>query len=166
MPVQFAERTPLPAPPAQAFAVLVDPDFLAARAQRSGALEHTESVTTEGAVTVVSSTRTVPTTGLPQAASRFLGSTAVVEQVERWEPADADGSRRGSLRLTVRGAPVELLAAATLSAGEGGCVHELSGALTVQVPLFGGTVEKAALPGLLDLVRAEIGLARERLSAR
>ncbi|MCI2239764.1 DUF2505 domain-containing protein [Paenibacillus sp. TRM 82003] len=164
MPTPFSERSPLPGPPAAVFALLTDPGFLAERAVRSGAVEHTEEVGTEGSATVVRSTRTVGTAGLPRVAAGYLGATAVVEQVERWEAAGPDGSRSGSLELTVRGAPVRLEARARLQPAGDGCEHELTGALSVDVPLFGGSVEQAALPGLLDLVRAEVQLARERLT--
>ncbi|WP_337062435.1 DUF2505 domain-containing protein [Kineococcus sp. G2] len=165
MPTPFTERSPLPGPPEAVFALLTDPGFLAERAVRSGAVEHTEEVGTEGGATVVRSTRTVGTAGLPRVAAGYLGATAVVEQVERWGAADPDGSRDGSLELTVRGAPVRLEARARLRpAAEDGCEHELTGALSVDVPLFGASVEQAALPGLLDLVRAEVQLARERLA--
>jgi hypothetical protein len=157
----FSERSEFTAGPAEVWAVLVDPAFLVARAERSGALGHDESVTAEGGTTIVTSSRTVGTDRLPQAASRFLGTTAVVDQVERWAPADADGSRRGQLTLTIRSAPVELTATVVLTAVGTGSAYELTGSLTVRVPLLGGSVEKAALPGLLDLVRSEVELARE-----
>ena len=164
MPAQFSERSALPAAPAAVFTVLTDPAFLAARAEHTGAAEHTAAVTTEREETVITSARTVSTTGLPAAAARFLGGTAVVEQVERWGPAAADGSRDGSLTLTVRGAPVELRGRARLCGdGATGSVHELSGTLTVRVPLLGGSVEQAALPGLVSLVRSEVDLARQWL---
>ncbi|WP_432513667.1 DUF2505 domain-containing protein [Kineococcus sp. SYSU DK001] len=161
MPVQFSERAQLPADPATVFGVLVDPEFLRARARRSEAVDHTESVTADGDVTVVSSSRTVRTDVLPAAAARFLGATAVVEQVERWEPAAADGGRRGRLTLTVRSAPVELVATALLTPEGTGTQHALDGSLTVRVPLLGAQVERAALPGLLQLIRSEVDLARE-----
>lgn len=161
MPVQFAERSEFTTSPAEVFAILTDPAFLVARAARSNALAHTESVTLEGDVTVVSTTRTVSTDVLPPAAGKFLGTTAVVEQVERWEPADSDGGRRARLTLTIRSAPVELSAATTLVPHGTGSLHTLQGSLTVRVPLLGGTVEKAALPGLLQLIRSETELARE-----
>jgi hypothetical protein len=164
VPTNFSQSSQLPADPAAVWAVLVDPAFLVARAERSGALGHEESVTREAATTVVTTSRTVGTERLPQAASRFLGATAVVEQVERWAPADPDGSRRGELTLTIRSAPVELTATVTLTPVPTGSTHDLTGSLSVRVPLLGGSVEKAALPGLLDLVRSEVELAREWLT--
>jgi hypothetical protein len=160
----FSERSEFSAAPGDVWAVLVDPRFLVARAERSGALGHEESVTEDGGTTVVTTSRTVGTDRLPQAASRFLGATAVVEQVERWAPAEADGSRSGRLTLTIRSAPVELTAKAVLAPSGTGTVHELTGSLSVRVPLLGGSVEKAALPGLLDLMRSEVELARQWLS--
>lgn len=161
MSTDFSERSEFTAPPGAVWAVLTDPDFLVARAERSGALAHEESVTDEAGTTVVTTSRTVGTDRLPQAASRFLGATAVVDQVERWAPAGSDGSRRGQLTLTIRSAPVELTAKTALAPTGAGTVHELTGSLSVRVPLLGGTVEKAALPGLLDLIRSEVELARE-----
>ena len=164
MATPFSERSPLPAPPAAVFALMTDPAFLAERAARSGAVEHAEAVSSEDGTTVVRSSRTVSTSGLPRVAAGYLGATAVVEQVERWGAQAPDGSREGSLELTVRGAPVRMRASAHLRPAGGGCEHELTGTLEVQVPLFGGSVEQAALPGLLDLVRSEVQLARERLA--
>ncbi|GAB3233719.1 hypothetical protein GCM10027586_15170 [Kineococcus gypseus] len=164
MPTPFTERSSLPAPPEAALALLVDPDFLAERARISKAVEHEEDVRDEDGTTVVRSTRTVSTSVLPRVAAGFMGGTAVVEQVERWAPAAADGTREGTLELTVRGAPVRLQATSRLSPVEGGCEFELSGTLTVQVPFIGGGVEQAVLPGLLQLVRSEVQLARERLA--
>lgn len=164
MPTDFAERSEFTVDPAAVWAVLVDPAFLAARAERSGARDHQEAVTHEGGTTVVTSSRTVGTDRLPQAASRFLGSSAVVDQVERWAPAGPDGSRRAQLTLTVRSAPVELTGTVTLTPTATGSSYDLTGSLSVRVPLLGGSVEKAALPGLLDLIRSEVELARERLS--
>lgn len=161
MPTPFSEQTRFTAPPTAVHAVLVDPAFLRARAERSGALEHTESVTADGETVVVTSTRTVSTDVLPAAASRFLGSTAVVEQVERWDPAAADGSRRSHLTLTIRNAPVTLTASSVLAPDGAGSSHRLDGTFEVRVPLLGGQVERAALPGLLQLVRSESALAQE-----
>ncbi|MEZ0166754.1 DUF2505 domain-containing protein [Kineococcus sp. LSe6-4] len=161
MPTPFSELTRFTAAPAAVHAVLVDPAFLRARAERSGALEHSESVTDEGGVVVVTSSRTVSTAVLPAAAARFLGTTAVVEQVERWDPAGADGGRRSHLTLTIRNAPVTLSASSVLAADGPGSVHTLDGSLDVRVPLLGGQVERAALPGLLQLVRSESALAQE-----
>ena len=161
--MHFHERSPLPAGPAEVFAVMTDESFLAARARHTGALEQSSTVTVVGARTVVTSSRTVPTDRLPRAATKFLGGTAVVDQVEEWEAAGPDGSRDGTFRLTVAGAPVELTARTRLSAEGTGSVHDIEGDLTVRVPLIGRTVEQAVLPGLLDLVRAEVELARERL---
>ncbi|MGI4893721.1 MAG: DUF2505 domain-containing protein [Janthinobacterium lividum] len=163
MPASFSERFDLPADPVQAFAVLVDPAFLAARAVRSDALQHTSDVRTEGTATVVTSSRTVRTTGLPAAAAKFLGDTAVIGQVERWEEVGPDGSRDGSLTLTVEGAPVTLAATARLRAAGAACVYELIGTLSVRVPLLGGGVERATLPGLLALIRSEVDVARQWL---
>ncbi|WP_432486521.1 DUF2505 domain-containing protein [Kineococcus sp. SYSU DK018] len=166
MPTPFSELSPLPGPPDAVFALLTDSAFLGERALRSGAVEHEEEVgTEEDGTSVVRSSRTVSTAGLPRVAAGYLGTTAVVEQVERWAPAAADGSRDGTLELTVRGAPVRLEARTQLRPAADGCEHRLTGTLTVQVPLFGGGVEQAALPGLLDLVRSEVQLARERLTA-
>lgn len=161
--MHFHERSTLPAGPAEVFAVMTDEAFLSARARHTGALDSTGEVTVAGNRTVVTSSRTVPTDRLPVAASKFLGGTAVVDQVETWEVPAADGSREGTFTLTVKGAPVELKARTRLSAEGSGSVHDIEGDLTVRVPLIGRSVEQAALPGLLDLVRAEVELARERL---
>ena len=88
-----------------------------------------------------------------RAARRFTGATAVVEQVETWGAPDAEGNRRGSVSLTVRGAPVALQADTELATVRTGTRYRLAGTLDVRVPLFGGTVERALAPLLTGLVR-------------
>ncbi|PRY14757.1 DUF2505 domain-containing protein [Kineococcus rhizosphaerae] len=163
MPVQFSERSEFSAAPDAVFAVLVDPAFLRARAEGDETVAHTESVAQDGDATVVTTSRTVRTDVLPAAAAKFIGATAVVDQVERWGPPEPDGTRRARLTLTVRSAPVELVATTVLAPTPGGSAAQLDGSLTVRVPLLGGQVEKAALPGLLQLIRSEVELAREWL---
>ncbi|GAA0313635.1 DUF2505 family protein [Kineococcus aurantiacus] len=161
MPAPFSERSSFPIAPDAVLAVLLDPAFLRARADSPEVVDHSESVTREGEVHVVTTSRTVRTDVLPAAAAKFLGATAVVDQVERWEPAAADGSHRARLTLTVRSAPVELTATSVLTAAGTGSVLTMDGTLTVRVPVLGGQVEKAALPGLLRLIRSEVQLAQE-----
>ncbi|WP_369056554.1 DUF2505 domain-containing protein [Kineococcus terrestris] len=164
--MQVREDTRFDAAPDAVFAVLTDPGLARERAAASGALSSSVEVEESDGQVVVRTSRTVPTDQLPDAARRFVGETAVLEQEERWGPPAADGARTGALRLTVRGAPVALRADLSLRPVPGGTQHEVDGELRVDVPFLGRAVERAVAPVVTSLVRAEAEAAAERLRRR
>lgn len=154
-----------PAPPAEVAALLADRSFVEEVCAASGARSWEVEVTGDAAgAFTVTSTRVLPTDELPDVARRFVGETLSLREVDRWDAPGPDGSRTGTLELTVPGAPVRASAALALrGAGSGGTAHSLDGELKASIPLVGARIEKAAsVPLLMALDQLE-ALAGQRL---
>jgi hypothetical protein len=151
-----------PAGPDAVAALLADRSFVTevCAASSADAWDVEVSGTAQGAFTVTTE-RTLPTTGVPDAFRRFVGDSLRVRQVDTWEAAAADGTRSGTIRLEVVGAPVSARATTSLRAGGSGTEQQVSGELKAAVPLLGGRVERAAEPALVRALRDQ-----ERLAAR
>lgn len=143
-------------------ALLADRTFVeeVCAASSARAWEVDVSGSADGPFTVTTE-RTLPTDGIPEAFRRFIGETLRVRQVDRWEAPAADGTRSGTIHLEVVGSPVSATAATSLRAGGSGTEQPVSGELKASVPLIGGRVERAAEPALVAALRDQ-----ERLAAR
>lgn len=146
--MDIATRMEFPGTPEQVFAMMVDPDFLRAVCQASGALSYDVSV--DGLATRTS--RTLPS---PESAARFTGPQLTVVEDVGWAPAMTDGGRTGVVKMTVMGQPVGFNGEMRLSPGGGGTVAELSGELKVAVPLLGKKLEQSAAPAVLAGFRTQ-----------
>jgi hypothetical protein len=151
------------ADPATVFAMLTDVTFLALKAQATGALRHQGSVDWDGDRVTVRLLRMMPP-DVPDLVRRFVGDTIDLDQTETWGPAAADGSRTGSIRITMGGAPVQLTGDMWLTpTGTGGSLTSIDAQIKAAIPLFGGKIEKALHDALLQAVRIEENAGREWL---
>lgn len=155
-----------PAPPAAVAALLADRGFVEEVCAASGATSWEVAVEggAAGAFTVTSS-RTLPTDDLPEAARRFVGADIRLREVDRWEAPAPDGSRRGTLDLEVPGAPVVARASLLLRPEADGSAQVVTGEITASVPLVGGRIEKTAAGPLLAALDDLERIAARRLRA-
>ena len=165
MSVRLHEEIRYQADPEAVFAVLTDEAFLDARCRASGALEHSVEVTAADAGPRVRVRRVLPTRGLPDVATRFVGDRMVMVETTVWGPS-GKGTRRGSLDLALEGLPVTLSGNVLLSGDGGACLQVFDTDLVAKVPLFGGKVEQAAAPALRSGILAEAALAQRWLAER
>jgi hypothetical protein len=142
------------ADPASVFAMFTDEAFLARKAQATGALRHEGSVDHDGDRVTVRLLRVMPPE-VPDFIRRFIGDTIDLDQTEVWEPAAADGSRTGSIRITMGGAPVHLTGGLRLAPTETGSLTSVDAEIKAAIPLFGGKIEQAVHDALLQAVRIE-----------
>lgn len=146
-------------------AMLADPAFVADKCARTGAIEHTVDVDGDASGRfTVTTVRTMPTEDFPDVAKKFVGDTIVIQEVESWEAAEADGSRRGTTALRIKGAPVVLNGVLGLRADGTGTVETVDGELKASVPLIGGKLERAAEPAVRAAKRKEHEAGREYLA--
>lgn len=134
-------RTPLPASVEDAFAVLSGRAYVAAKRdalQDDSRLVSHETLPGGGVRVAVS--RQLPE-GTPAPLQRFLPKDGRVVQTDMWEPAGADGSRRGTWVVTAEGVPAQLGGTLLLEPADGGCVQVVEGSVKVRVPVVGGRVE-------------------------
>lgn len=135
-----------------------DAGYLEALCRRTGAVEH--EVQVDGLRTVVR--RVMPTDRFPDFARKLTGERITLVETTTWAPeADADGARRGDIRLTVDGAPVSATSTTVVRPDGTGAVEVVSGEVTAKVPLIGGRIEKAVLPALEAALDAQVDTYRD-----
>jgi hypothetical protein len=147
--------------------MLADPRYARTRVEASGATVEAADVTgtADGAFTVATR-RSVPTDQIPAQARAFVGSTLEVRQVEAWEAAEDDNSRRGSVVVEISGTPVRLTGTATLVADGTDSVLTYDGELKASLPLFGAAVEQAAAGAVRSALEAEQAAGNRWLAER
>lgn len=139
------------APPDRVHAMLVDRAFLDHACEQLGA----DECRTSSGDDVASVMASVPT---PDAVRGFLGPRMSARQEYTWDAPGDDGSRTGTLFLTVEGAPVLVNGVTALRPVAAGTAFDLDATLSVSVPLIGTTIERAAAPELQQMLEAQVRL--------
>lgn len=135
------------ADPDRVYAMMIDRDYLEQVCQASEATEYDVSV-------AGTKTRTSRTLNAPASAAKFTGPQLTVVEEVTWGPDRGEGSRDGTVKLTVPGQPVTMngtmtIKPGTISAGGPGTVVQLTGQLKVAIPLLGKKLEESAAPAVL-----------------
>jgi hypothetical protein len=141
--------------PEEVFAVLSDVKFQEAKCAATAAVKHSADVKTVGDHTVITTERILPSDGLPDFAKSMVGPTLKVTETQDWGPASSGGGRRGTVDMTVAGAPIALQGTMMLAPGGGGTVETIEAELKAKVPLIGGKIEKAAAPPIEEAIDIE-----------
>lgn len=146
-----------PAEPARVAAMLADPAYQRRRFERFGLDDAHIAVAARGSGFVSTISGSVPPSRLPAAATRFVRSAVSFGLTESWGEPAADGSRTGSLEVTVKGAPVKAGATTAMRPGSDGVTTSvvIDLELSVSVPLVGRTVEEKALAQVERVVSDE-----------
>ncbi|MGH8774867.1 MAG: DUF2505 domain-containing protein [Jiangellaceae bacterium] len=147
------------ADPATVFAMFTDDAYLARKAAATGALRHDSSVIRDGDRVTVRLLRVMPPE-VPDFVRRFVGDTIDLDQTDVWGPAAADGSRTGSIRIGMGGAPVNLAGGMTLAPSRSGSTATIDAKVKASVPLLGGKIEKAVHDAVVQAVRVEERVGR------
>ncbi len=138
----------LAASPEAAFAALISQENAQAVADRVGGGLESHEVTTQGESTTTVTVFTLPSDRLPEIVAKLMSNGVAVTLEETWGPAAADGARTSTIAASVKGAPVKVSGAETLSADGAGSVLSLEGEVTSSIPFLGGKISKAAEPFL------------------
>jgi hypothetical protein len=168
--MEFRASQPLPASAASVAAILADPAFYrATTAVAIGggqiAVEATVTGTPSGAFSVAIR-RTMAAGDLPRQVQAYLPGGLDLRQVNAWDPPDAQGSRHGTVTMTIVGAPIHLAGTVALIA-RGPDASELvnHARWRARIPLVGTLIEEAATPAVRAAVRAECDELVRRLGA-
>jgi hypothetical protein len=158
-------------PPAEVFAMLVDPAFQERKLAATGSLTWSVTVRPGEAdppdpdgTARVSSRRTLPTDRIPELFRAAVGSELTLVQTEEWARPGPDGARTGQLHIEVPGLPLTLTGALSLSPDGDGTRYLVDGELKAKVPLIGGKIEKAAEPAVRAAIDAEEQVGRDWLA--
>lgn len=152
--MEFTQSVSYPGTVEEVVAMYLTPDY---QQRRFGSfiVEGSESVAVEGERITFSGTARPEL--LPAAASRFVKGALHISFTEEWTRDEAGA--RSRTRVTVDGAPVSVEATSALTPTESGCTREVSGNLSVRIPLLGGRIEKEAVAHLGRVVEREQALA-------
>jgi hypothetical protein len=153
--MRITETITYAAPPETVYAMVIDEAFQQRKCVEAGAQRHESAVTAVGEGARVVTKRDLPADDLPDFARSIVGSTLSITETYEWGAASADGSRSGTLTVEVAGAPVAMRSNVRLVPSGGGTQISIDGDLKASIPLFGGKVEKAAAPAVLDAIRSE-----------
>lgn len=162
--MKIAKTIEYAATPQALFAVLSDVKFQEAKCAATAAIKHSADVETVGDHTVITTSRILPSDGLPDFAKSMVGETLKVTETQDWGPPSADGSRRGTVEMAVAGAPIALAGTLSIMPSGGGTVEKLEAELKARVPLIGGKIEKAAAPPIEEAIDIEAKTAKVWLS--
>lgn len=156
--MQFTQSISYPGTVDEVVAMYLTPAYLERRFGQF-VVDGSSTVSVEGER--VSFAGTVRPELIPAAASRFVKSDLRIAFTEEWATNEAGATSRTS--VTVDGAPVSVEATSTLSPSDAGSAREVSGNLSVRVPLLGGRIEKEAVAHLGRVVEREQALATQWL---
>ncbi len=153
--MRITEKIDYPAGPEAVFAMLTSEAFQERKCAEAGALSHDVDITqTAGGARIVTN-RDLPTDGLPDFAKSMVGNRLAITETYVWAAAGGEGSRPGTLTVEVAGAPVALHATVRMAPGGSGTTIVIDGDLKAAIPLFGGKVEKASAPAVIDAILGE-----------
>jgi hypothetical protein len=127
-------------PPADVFAMLVDEDYVRARAEATGGTGIEASVRQVGDTIEVTNSRSVPA-DVPAYARSMVGDSIRIAETHIWGP-EADGRREGTFEADFGTVPVTVRGRLRLVPDGAGSVAHLEGQIKASVPLVGRKVEQ------------------------
>ena len=136
------------APPDEVYAMMTEQRYLEEVCVASDSISY--HVSAAGSTTQTS--RTLPA---PESAARFTGPQLTVNDEIVWGDPSSDGSRSGTVTMTVLGQPVTFKGGIRLSPGGRGSVVDVRGDLKVAIPLLGRKLEEAAAPAVMAGYRTQ-----------
>lgn len=144
------------------FAVLIDPDYLAARHAQFGGTGSPE-VTRQGVAVQLRIARQLPMDKVPGAAQRFVGDGKLV-QVDEWDTSSVP--LQGTWHAEVDTAPVELHGHHEIDANDSGSRYAIGVEVKVRVPLIGRQFEGQVRGYLESLISKEQAYLADWISRR
>ncbi|ATG54440.1 hypothetical protein CFK41_06405 [Brachybacterium ginsengisoli] len=166
--MKLRETLNLPLSAADAAAMYADTEYTAIRRTTLGASKAESSVQGDpaGAFTVRTELA-MPTDRVPDMVRPFVGSAVTIHETQAWSAPGADGARQGTMTLEVAGTPAGLTGTMRLvPGGESSSSLEIDGDLVAKIPLLGPRLEKAAVPYVSTVLRAEERSARSYAQSR
>lgn len=154
----------LTAAPLRVRAVLLDPAYVRAKAERTGAFDIEVDVThqPDGRATVTC-TRSMPAE-VPSYATAFVGENLTITEVQEWSAPDASGAATAAVTVDFH-APLAYRGTIDLTGDESTTTLANRGEFKASVPFVGGKVERVASEMTEKYLTKETEVAMEWLSA-
>lgn len=152
-----------PADPATVMAMLRDPEYVRAKAERTGGYDISVDVAdAEDGGVVITSTRSMPAE-VPSYAKSFVGDSLTITEVQMWTPLDASGAARALVTVEFN-APIAYRGTIALSPAADGTAVLNAGDFKASVPFVGGKVERVAAEQTERYLTKEVTVGQEWLS--
>ncbi|MFD1825515.1 MULTISPECIES: DUF2505 domain-containing protein [Mumia] len=151
------------ATPDQVFSIIRDDEFRAEVCEKMHAIAYEVSVDDQEDQVQVQIDRTMPAE-MPDFIKRLTGDTVEVRQIETWGPAAADGSRAGTVRLTIKGQPASMDGTMAIHPTASGAELVVEGDLKVKIPLIGRKVEPEVAKAIVAALRVESEAGQARFA--
>lgn len=146
----------LPGDPTKVFAVLTNPDFLAAKVALAQSGQY--SITGISPDLTVQVERTVAA-DLPPMVRKFVGENLVVKEIQTWSKS-SDHQYVAQFSLAIPGAPVEISGQIKIS-GDQQTQIEITGKVKVNVPIFGAAAEPQVVGQINKVLADEQALCQD-----
>jgi hypothetical protein len=127
-------------PPSDVFAMLIDEDYVRARAEATGGSDVQAAVREVGDTVEITNTRVVPA-DVPAFARSMVGDSIRISETHIWGP-DADGHREGTFEASFGSGPVAARGRLHLMPDGAGATCTLEGQIKASVPLVGRKIEQ------------------------
>jgi hypothetical protein len=143
MGTDFTVTQTYSASPERVHAMLTDEKFVTFRAENTGAISSTSSVTAagDGACTVLS-TRVLPA-NVPSFAVKMIGETLTVTETQTWPALSPSGTATGAVKVEFS-APISFAGTMALAPAGDGTQVTVTGTFKASIPFVGGKVEQLA----------------------
>ena len=159
MTQHVTHRLTYDAPAAEVYRMLTTASFREQVGARMRVLSVEASVTEDAAATVVRIAQVQPAKGLPSFATRIVGDTIEIDQVERWT-----SDRHADVELVIPGKPGRISGTARLEEADGTTTEVVELDVKVGIPLVGGRLEGLVADMLVKALEAENATGRDYLS--
>lgn len=99
----------------------------------------------------------IPAEKMPSGLRSYLPASASFNAVDAWSAPQADGSRTGTLNISVRGVPATITADQTIAPGAtpGTTVRTVKANVSVKIPFMGSMIERKAAAHVETVLRRE-----------
>jgi hypothetical protein len=151
------------ATPDQVFSIIRDDDFRAEVCEKVHAIAYEVTVDDQEDEVRVQIDRTMPAE-MPDFVKRLTGETVEVRQTEVWGPAAADGSRSGTVRLTIKGQPASMDGTMAINPTPSGAELVVDGDVKVKIPLVGRKIEPEVAKAIVAALQVESAAGRARVA--
>lgn len=153
--MQLKETFAYPAAPDAVFEMFCDKSWREQVCELAHARSYDVTVAGAGSDQVTITVTRVMPSDVPEAIKKFLGETVEVQQVERWGAPDAQGTRRASVQVRIKGQPASMEGKSVLQADGTGSTLQVTGDVRVKVPFFGGKIEPEVAKAIVSALRIE-----------
>ncbi|HEX2902750.1 MAG TPA: DUF2505 domain-containing protein [Jatrophihabitans sp.] len=153
------------ATPEQTFASHMASEAREQACQESGAISWDVSITPAADGGAGVTVERVMKPQLPDYIQKFVGDSISIRQVEQWSAPAADGSRTGTVRLTIKGQPASMDGTMSLRPGPQGTVEVVQGDVRVAIPLLGRKIEPEIVKVIEGALRIEQRVGQEWITA-